>query len=57
MANFQTRKADQHNLQLLEAQMSSMSLHQLPVLLSLYPHYIHNNLTSTMTQTTPYNYV
>ena len=36
--------------------MSSMSLHQLPVLLSLYPHYIHNNLTSTLTQTTPYNY-
>ena len=57
VANFQTRKADQHNLQLLEAQMSSMSLHQPPASLSLYPHYIHNNLTSTLTQNTPYNYV
>ena len=52
--SFQTRRADQRSLQLLEHQMSSLSL-QPPI--SLYPQYIHNNLTSTLTQATPYNYV
>ena len=57
VANFQTRKADQHSLQMLEAQMSSMNLHQPPAPISLYPQYIHNNLGSTLTQTTPHNYI
>ena len=58
VANFQTRRADQHSLQLLEAQMSSLNLHQPPPApISLYPQYIHNNLTSTLTMTTPYNYI
>ena len=57
VANFQTRKADQHSLQMLEAQMSSMNLHQPPASISLYPQYIHNNLGSTLTQTTPHNYI